>query len=406
MRRTRVALAALCAGMLVLTPVAAVAEPGARAGVEQQSAHRGELISAKPVGELSREQATAYVTEYGLDPEKVRNGVRLYLIEYRTVDTDGAPTTASGLAVLPTTDARKLRTVAWLHGTRAYRGDTGSLSDNLDRGAAVMFAAAGYATAAPDYLGLGTGPGTHPYVTTKPTVTASVDALRATRELARSNGKLLDREVLVAGFSQGGQAAMFVGRALQERTDRHFRLGAIAPISGPHDISGAELPAALEGRLDGFVATFYLAYAITAWNREYHLYDDASEAFRAPYDKTVPPLFDSDHTEQEIVAALPKTPQELFTDEFLANLAEPTGTLRHALEANDGACEDWRPRVPVRLYTSAGDRDVSMDNSQNCQRFLAESGAEADLIDLGDIDHFTAGATALPKTLTWFEGLG
>ena len=58
---------------------------------------------------------------------------------------DGRTTTASALVVLPRTREHTLRTVAWLHGTRVYRGDTGS---------AVLFAASGYATVAPDCLGL------------------------------------------------------------------------------------------------------------------------------------------------------------------------------------------------------------------------------------------------------------
>jgi acetyl esterase/lipase len=396
MRRTRIGLAALCAGMLALTTVAA---PGAVARQEL----RGELVSTTLISELSRAEAADYVATYGFDPARAKHGVRLYLVEYRTVDVDGAPTTASALAVLPTGRAKYLRPVAWLHGTRANRADTGSRSENLDRGAAVLFATAGYATAAPDYLGLGTGPGTHPYVMAEPTVTASVDSLRATRELAGRSGTRLDRDVLVTGFSQGGQAAMFVGEALQEHADRHFRLGAIAPISGPHDISGAELPAALDGRLDGQSAAFYLSYAIVAWQREYHLYDDPAEAFRAPYDTTIPALFDGEHSEPEIFAALPPSPAELFTDEFLARLAAPSGELARAIEENDGGCADWRPRVPVRLYTSTGDRDVVIDNSRNCQDSLADSGAKAELVDLGDLDHFTAGATAVPLVLDWFS---
>ena len=396
MRRTRIGLAALCAVALALTTATA---PAAIARPE----HRGELVSTTLITELNRAEAADYVATYGFDPARARHGVRLYLVEYRTVDVDGAPTTASALAVLPTGGARHLRPVAWLHGTRADREDTGSRADNLDRGAAVLFAAAGYATAAPDYLGLGTGPGPHPYVTTEPTVTASVDSLRATRELAARSGRRLDRDVLVTGFSQGGQAAMFVGRALRDHADRHFRLGAIAPISGPHDISGAELPAALDGRLDGRSAAFYLSYAIVAWNREYGLYDDPAEAFRAPFDRTVAPLFDGTHAEPEIFAALPAGPHELFTDEFLALLAAPSGAMKRAVEDNDGACEGWRPRVPVRLYTATGDRDVAIENSRNCQRFLADSGADAELVDLGEVDHFTAGATAVPLVLDWFE---
>lgn len=221
--------------------------------------------------------------------------------------------------------------------------------------------------------------------------------------MAAQQGKQLSRKVRVTGFSQGGQASLVVGQALER--SKEFDLGAIAGIAGPYDIRGEELPASLDGRLDGTSAVVYLGYAITSWNRTYHLYDTPSEAFRAPYDQVVEDLFDSDHQEADVVAALPATPQELFTDEFLARLANPTGGLAKALAANDNPCA-WRPTVPVRLYAGTADRDVVFSNSENCQEELKANGTQdTKLVNLGPTDHFTSAMTALPKVLTWFNTL-
>lgn len=383
--RTRILAAVLCAGMLV--PGAAVAAPEPVA-VEHHT-------QARLIDRMSQQEVITYLSGYDLDPATVRNGVDLYLMTYRTTGTDGRPTTASALTVLPHTGQRSLRTVAWLHGTRVFRGDTASQSDNLDRAAAVLFAAGGDAVVAPDYLGLGTGRGTHPYMLSRPTVTATVDALRAGRALASRSGKRLDRRVLVSGFSQGGQASMHVGRALQK--SREFDLGGIAAIAGPYDIRGEELPAALDGRLDGVSAVVYLGYAITAWNRSQKLYDSPSEAFRAPYDRVVESLFDSDHQEADVVTALPGTPQELFTDAFLARLAHPTGALAEVLAANDDPCQ-WRPRVPVRLYAGRADRDVVFSNAESCEADLRAHGTrDVGLVDVGAVDHFGSAMVALPE---------
>ncbi|MPZ80874.1 MAG: hypothetical protein GEV28_10930 [Actinophytocola sp.] len=389
MRRTRVATAAVCAALMVVAPAVAVAAPAPVVAAQEQ-------VAATKIASMSRAEVAAYLTGYELDAGAVRHGVDLYRMTYRTRGVDGRPTTATALVAVPRGAGPGRPTVAWLHGTRANRDDTGSMSDNLDRAAAVQFATAGHVTVAPDYLGLGEGPGTHPYMISKPTVTASLDALRAASGLAR-----LDRRVLVTGFSQGGQASMLVARALQR--DPHFRLGAVASISGPLDIRGAELPAALDGRLDGLSATLYLGYAMVAWNREYHLWDDPAEAFQAPYDQMMDTLFNSDTPEQDIVTSLPGSPEELFTTAFLAELRHPTGTLARVLRTNDDACRDWRPRVPVRLYTSTGDGDVAIANTLNCRDQLAESGVRASVVNLGDIDHVTAGRTAVPRVLAWFE---
>jgi acetyl esterase/lipase len=344
---------------------------------------------------MSRQQVVDYLTGHGLDAGEVRHGVDLYLVTYRTTGADGHPTTATALTVLPRADSHRLRTVAWLHGTRVYRGDTASRSDNLDRAAAVLFASAGDAVVAPDYLGLGNGPGTHPYMLSRPTVTATVDALRASRTVAARSGRRLDRRVLVSGFSQGGQASMLVGRALQR--SREFDLRGVAAIAGPYDIRGEELPAALDGRLDDVSAVVYLGYAITAWNRSQKLYDSPSEAFRAPYDQVADTLFDSDHQEAEVVMSLPGTPRELFTDEFLALLAHPTGALADVLAVNDDPCR-WRPTVPVRLYAGTADRDVVFSNAESCEEDLRAHGArDVRLVDLGDVDHFGSAMAALPR---------
>jgi acetyl esterase/lipase len=392
----------LCAGLLV--PGVAVATPaGAGTVAEHHVGNRGELVSAELVMRLSREQVADYLAGYELGPAAAKNGVDLYLVGYRTVGTDGRPTTASSLTVVPRTGARTVRTVAWLHGTRAARTETGSVAENLDRGAAVLFAASGYVTVAPDYLGLGTGPGHHPYMLTKPTVTATVDALRAGRTLAARHGKRLDGRVLLSGFSQGGQASMVVGRAL--RGSSEFEVRGISAIAGPHDIRGEELPAALDGRLDGVSAVIYLGYAMTAWNRFYPLYDSPSDVFRAPYDATVEGLFDGSHSEPEIAAALPGTPRELFTDVFLANLAHPTGTLKRILEDNDDPCQ-WRPTAPVTLFAGTADTDVVLSNSESCRTDLQAHGARAvRLVNLGAVDHFGTARTALPQTLKWFATL-
>lgn len=397
MRRTRVIAAVLCAGMLV--PGVAVATPSP---VAVSHAH-DQLVSATVLARMSQQEVVAYLAGYSLDTSSVRHGVDLYLMTYRTTDVDGHPTTASALVVLPRTRSTTLRTVTWLHGTRMHRDETASRADNMDRGASVLFAAAGFATVAPDYLGLGVGPGHHPYMLSEPTVTASVDALRASRALAARTGKRLDRRVLVSGFSQGGQAAMLVGRELQRSPE--FSLRAVAGIAGPYDIRGQELPAALDGRLDGFSAVIYLTYAMTAWNRAYPLYSQPSEAFRPPYDQVAESLFDGQHNENDVWPALPHTPQELFTDEFLARLAHPTGALAEVLTTNDNPCE-WRSRAPVRLFAGTADRDVVFTNTESCQTDLKTHGTrDTQVVNMGDVDHFTSARQALPQVLTWFNEL-
>jgi hypothetical protein len=365
----------------------------------QQPAALGSVVSAIPVADLNAKEVVARLAKTGIDTTQVRYGVRAHRIVYRTIDMKGRPTTASELVAMPKNDDRDLRVVSWLHGTQVYRGEVASVNDeSSDRATALLFASTGRAVSAPDYLGLGKGPGIHPYGNPEATVSASVDALRAARSFARREGRGFDRRVLVSGFSQGGPATMLVGRALQQGVDPYFRPGALAPIAGPFDLSGFEAAAA-----DDKVtrSSLYLAYFTTAWNRMYGLYDTPDQAFRSPYDKTVEALFDGDHQASELAAALPATSKALFTDEFLQKVRNPTGNLQRALRVMDTTC-DWRPDVPVHLFHAKGDKDVSFANSLYCQRQLTAHGADQQLTDVGKFDHSTTVLKALPQVAREF----
>jgi hypothetical protein len=146
--------------------------------------------------------------------------------------------------------------------------------------------------------------------------------------------------------------------------------------------------------------TAYLAYWTVSWNRLYHLYDTPAEAFRDP---SIEALFDGNTPNDQIFPRLPATVQELFTPAYLERIEHPTGVLRAALREADSYC-DWRPRVPVTVYTSAGDGDVLIDNSVYCQQRLERHHADSTMVDLGpEVDHAEAAKLALPRVLAEFD---
>ncbi|GAA4673296.1 hypothetical protein GCM10023324_28160 [Streptomyces youssoufiensis] len=400
-------LAAVCAAPALAAPASATADrpDTARAGQAHGDRARGTLLSVTPLQQVSREEIARVVEANGTDASTVRHGVSTYRLTYATITPTGEPTTASALFALPDGGGKRLSTVAEHHGTMAYRGGAPSTGDDFSTLAAWLYSAGGRATVAPDYLGLGTGPGTHPYVDTASSVSASVDALRAARQAAARHGRTLTRDVHVTGFSQGGQVAMAVGRELSRGVDRHLRVRSLAPVAGPYDIAGQELPAIFDGRIDDSSAVYYLSYFLTAQNRLHHLYDDPREVYREPYASTVETLFDNDHTEQEIARGLAPNIKALLTDEWTERLKHPTGKLAEVIERNDGVC-DWAPTAPVRLHTSTGDRDVPIGNTTSCVRSLAEHGVRAKVTNHGDRDHGDTYLRAIGQNANWYARLG
>ncbi|MFD0747864.1 alpha/beta hydrolase family protein [Phytohabitans flavus] len=232
-----VLVGALAAGAVAFT-APAVADD------RQRGTERGRIVAVQPLRTLTTKDDVARVlaaAEFKTD--EVRYGVDTYQLIYRTVDPAGQPTVASGLVALPRGGARELTTVSYTHGTEINRTDAPSMwRDGWAVGPALTYASAGFAAVAPDYLGLGLGPGPHPFLDVPSETTAALDLLRAAREFVPRAGHTLDRKVLVTGFSQGGTAATGLARALAGGADGWFRLGALSPIAGAYDARRELLP--------------------------------------------------------------------------------------------------------------------------------------------------------------------
>ncbi|MEV0578164.1 lipase [Streptomyces sp. NPDC050392] len=412
--RRRAQMAAVCCCLLLSAPaVATAATPPVAHAQEQHKEHgRGTLVSFERLYTLASPQAVAgELGAAGFENDTVRHGVVAYRLVYRTIDVYGRPTTASGLFAIPLNSERRLQAVSFAHGTGSHKDDSPSMQRAKFVSAPVIaHAAAGAAGVAPDYLGMGKGPGLHPWMDVGSETTASLDMLRAARAFAPRTGHTLERDVMVTGFSQGASAALGLGRALEGGADRWFRLGALAPVSGAYDFGGTELPAMLEGKLEPKSSVLYAAYTLVAFNRLHHLYDSPGEVFRAPYDSTVEALFDGAHTGEQLMRGTPGAVDDLLTEHGRHLLAQRTGPLAEALRTTDAVCTDWTPHAPVRLYMATGDEQAATGNTETCKAALLKRGVDAPVIDLGAVDHqgsrhLGSNVAATSSIVRWFGEL-
>lgn len=138
------------------------------------------------------------------------SGSRAWRVLYHSRSTYGADIAVSGLVVAPSSPAApgSRPVVAWGHGTvgSADRCAPSRQSDPIAQVAGLSrLVQAGAVIAASDYEGLG-GPGPHPYLVGASEGRSVLDAARAAEHLSASGAG--DR-VVVAGYSQGGQAGLF-----------------------------------------------------------------------------------------------------------------------------------------------------------------------------------------------------
>lgn len=388
---------------MLLAVVALLSGCAPQGGADQAAGgKRGELIAFTLLE--TRDRATLQAVADALPGRfQVKDGADFYRIAYWT-ELKGRPVRASGLVVVPPAARAPRGVVLYLHGTMTTRALSPSRPDRADgdQEAAVFAGAGGYLVALPDYVGLGESEGPQAYVVTRPQVDASIDMLKALRPFAAQRGLRWSPDLFLAGFSQGGQTAAGLHRALERAPLEDYALKATAAIAGPHDLRAAllsklEPPAALEPNSIG-----YVAFAVSA----YAAYYDAplDEAMTPEAAGRVPGLFDGAHWPDEIGRALPGDARRLFRPAFLRALESREGNwFTRALDENQTWA--WVPQAPLRIVVGEADRDVPPASSRALYDYAKARGGAVELRSMGAVDHMTAAAMSYAPTLEWFEGL-
>ena len=335
------------------------------------------------------------------EPAEIDYGMRSYRLEYWTTNFDGQVVKASGLVSLPKGDAPLRGVVSYQHGTSSNREDSPS-SKGLGEGALIsaIFAGGGYVLVAADYIGLGTNHGVHPYMHAATTASTSIDLLRAAKTFVESQEKRWPGELYLVGFSQGGHATLAVQRALEAAPVERMHVVSSTPIAGPVDLPGISFPVALEGKSTSH--TFYLAYVACAYSAIYG--QPVTTLLAEPYASSLPGLFDGDHGDADFAAALPKTPRELFTPEFLD--AFDHGKSHWFLDAlQENSLLDWKPAAPIRLYFGDKDLDVSPREAQLAFDTFSKAGCNVTLVPVGPYAHDESVMYAIPLVRKHFDNL-
>ncbi len=332
---------------------------------------------------------------------QVGNGIKTIRLLYWTTNYDGRIVMASGLLALP--DSPALRgVVSFQHGTIVNRQDAPSVPKASGNYLEILagFAGGGYLTLAPDYIGMGSGKGMHPYLHADTEANAVIDLLKAAKSYAeKENIGSWPTGLFLFGISQGGHASMAAHRALERIADPAFRVTASAPVVGAYELATITLPYSMRGK--NTLNTLLVADAINSYAKIYK--QPLSSLLEPTYAASLPRLFDGRHSMEQIVNVLPRWPRQIFLpDVYRSLLTGGQEWLVKAIAEND--LWDWRPLAPVRLYYCAMDGMVAPENSTFTAGRMSEAGADVEAISLGGYDHNGA-ILALPLAREWFDSL-
>ena len=191
-------------------------------------------------------------------------GTRAYRVLFHTTSRTGGDLAESGVVVVPggRPPPGGFPIVSWAHGTTGVAsGCAPSLEGTASVPDLASLLSARDVVVAADYRGLG-APGLHPYLVGASEGEDVLDGARAARSLL---GSAASNAVVVVGYSQGGQAALFAGEIAQSYAPELFVAGvaAVAPVTSVLELAPTgDLPPP-SGQ------SAFTAMALFAWARHY-----------------------------------------------------------------------------------------------------------------------------------------
>ena len=342
--------------------------------VDETISGRGDIIDSELLSEISQAQFDLLLSfanlQSGTDIAlSAKNDIQVYAVNYQTIDPAGELTLASALIALPADTEHSYPLIAYQHGSETLRAEVPS-QNSLDL-PTLALAASGYVVVSADYLGLGESQLLHPYVHGHTLATTIIDGLRSARHLAAEQGIQLNKQLFLAGYSEGGYATMAAHKELQAHYADEFTVTASAPIAGPYDLSGTMRQLLLDEA--SLPSPFYFPYTVLAYNQVYGLSDQLSDFFQSPYDQTISTFYDGNHSGLEINSALPEK-QLLYTPALYDLLADGQNSwLQLALAEND--TYRWVPDAPMYLFHCVNDNNVPYENTQIAYDYFQSLGA-------------------------------
>ena len=340
-----------------------------------------EVVDITFEGNLSQGFFVVLSATLGLDIE-LTSGVDLFRMTYTTTGSDNAEDIASGLLILPDNITGPLPIINYQHGTTDGRDDVPSNQSGQEFLLAAAFSTMGFVAYAPDYIGMGTSRGFHPYVNAETEARASIDMLSAVKSYLTSEEIAFTDQLFITGYSQGGHAAMSAHRMIEQELSDELTVTAALPMSGPYDISGIMTDILFTDQ--EFFFPSYIVYStlgLQAVNPD--LFDDISEVFRPEFVDIIRPFAETgnglgamnrqliDLLQQNFGSSLPRF---LLRDELLDILQnDDNDPLTIALQEND--VFDWSPQAPLLMLYCEGDDQVPFENSLKADSILNLRGA-------------------------------
>ncbi len=337
----------------------------------QMQASPGKLISYQlvhsySIKELDSLWKSAKISKF---MARINNPLDVFEVIYETTWHDGTSIKASGIFFLPREKGKEFPMICYDHGTQLVK--MRKIGFAGEQAICTAFCASGYMVAFPDYVGMGSGEKTALYLHAETEASASIDLLRALRELLMKEDAKQSKYLFLTGYSQGGHATMATLKVMQEKYPNEFKVTASAPMSGPYDLAGGQKEVIFKPY--SYIA--YLPFLMYSYQEIYKCFNDSTCSFKSPYAEMLPPLYDGTHSMSEVNKLMPEMPKDILTDKFLKDYIT-IDNFPFKLDLIENSLCDWKPESPVLFCYCKADEQVSYKNAIVASETMKAKGAK------------------------------
>ena len=302
-----------------------------------------------------------------------------YSVEYSTSHPyNTGNITASGLLLIPSS-SKPLPLLVYHRGTLETKEaapslipDTMSAMDpklHDERITMIMLAMQGYIILAPDYTGYGSSNNIrHPYLHKKSVTQTSLDMFFSVTEAIKERGVLLNRDVHIMGYSQGGHGALAFAQGFQESNQIDFRMRSISAGSGPYDLSETAKQLMSQDYINRINTLLFLQAYSYIYN-----WDLSTIVREKSHQEAINSAFEYE-TIIESAEKIPDKVKELFTPRIIEDIKRKRNTsMQKNFEEN--SVYRWVPDAPVFLFHTKDDIMVPYINMEIAYDFFSKNGS-------------------------------
>nr|WP_262910472.1 lipase family protein [Pontibacter silvestris] len=356
-----------------------------------------ELLTTVPQNILESYASSKGYASYA---SQVKYDVSVYKMIYNTT-YQGKQIKASGLVCVPVGMNAPASVISAQHGT-IFR-DSDAPTGFAELSGFEAFAAAGYVTLIPDYIGFGESKDIfHPYYDWKHAALTVVDMIKAGKYFYQKEAIPVNNKLFLVGYSEGGFVTLAAQKEIEKNPGHGLKVTASAAGAGGYDLVSM-LGNVKAGQAYPYPA--YLAYVLQSYLYTNSWQRPLTDFFQEPYASKLPQLFDGTKGGSAINRELITDPAALFAPDFFKALQDDSQeqALKQALYENSLAT-DWAPQSPTRLYHGTADVIVPFENSQRTYNtFVAQGAKQLEFFPIEGKSHSTAFVPMLDSVVPWVQ---